>query len=97
MLPFNSIAFAWTISVFANGGVFDSNYNEEVSLIDAFSGASLYYWLYITLIFLLNLFEFFAVIYTASRVKNGHNVRWFIVSNITDSLTSKENRDPYRI
>lgn len=78
LIPFNSIAFGWTIGVICN--------NRE---------ATKPYWIYIVVILCLNIFEFIAVIYTASKVRNGHNIRWFLIAGITDSLTSKENRDIY--
>jgi hypothetical protein len=37
------------------------------------------------------------VIATASKVKNGHNVRWFGLAPIADALTSKEDRNPYKL
>lgn len=56
--------------------------------------AFLHAW-YIILILWFNIFEFIAVIYTASKVRNRHNVRWPLIAGLADSLTSKENRDIY--
>ena len=98
IIPFNSIAFTWTIGIIFRNMSFGME-DELAARIIAhnFSDASVFYWLYLSFIILLNIIEFFAVIITAIRVKNGHNVRWFIAANITDRLCSKENRDPYRI
>lgn len=80
MIPFNSIAFGWTIAIILE--------DKEPSFI---------YFMYIFTIVFLNVFEFFAVVITAAKVRSGKNVRWFIIAGITDSLTSKENRDIYKI
>ncbi len=104
MLPFNSFLFWWTVSIiFSNDAVSfrdierHTYYEHHVTLMDLFTSATLYYWLYLSLVLFFNLIEFFSVIYTAIHVKKGHNVRWFLISNITDMLCSKEDRDPYRI
>lgn len=57
----------------------------------------MYYFVYLLGIVIFNIVEFFAVIITASAVRKGKNVRWFLIADITDALCSKENRDPYRI
>lgn len=98
IIPFNSIAFAWTIAIFSRNLSFGMSSDVSEGIIAYnFSEASISYWLYMAFILLLNVIEFFAVIFTAIRVRNKHNVRWFIAASITDSLCSKENRDPYRI
>lgn len=80
MIPFNSIAFGWT-----------------VSLILQDKDPSYFFFIYIFTIVFLNVFEFFAVVITGAKVRNGKNVRWFIIAELADSLTSKENRDIYKI
>lgn len=80
MVPFNSFAVAWTISLFIN---------EETP--------NMYFIMYVLFVLVFNIVEFFTVIITASQVGKGKNVRWFLIANITDALTSKENRDPYRL
>lgn len=104
MLPFNSFLFWWTISIVFNNDSIDlrtiekhSYYEHHTTLIDLFSSATLYYWLYLSLVLFFNLVEFFSVIYTATQVKKGYNVRWFLIANITDALCAKENRDPYKL
>ena len=104
MIPFNSIAFAWTLKImFSNSQDFleqDAPNHYTFSGMFAsefFDSLSLYYVLYISIIVLLNIVEFVAVITTAAQVRKGKNVRWFIIANITDAITSKQNRDKYRI
>lgn len=80
MVPFNSVAFAWTVKLFINEQAPDK-----------------YFAMYILAILVFNLVEFFTVIITASMVRKGENVRWFLIATITDALVSKENRDPYKI
>lgn len=80
MVPFNSIAFAWTIRLLVNN-----------------QSPDFYFAAYIFAILIFNIVEFLTVIITASMVRKGKNVRWFIIANIADAITSKENRDPYRI
>ncbi|TRW27340.1 hypothetical protein FMM05_01490 [Flavobacterium zepuense] len=104
MIPFNSIAFAWTLKIMFNNSqdfleqdtpnhyTFSGMFASEF-----FDSLSLYYVLYISIIILLNIVEFFAVITTAAQVRKGKNVRWFLIANITDALTSKQNRDKFRI
>ena len=94
VIPFNSIAFTWTLTIIFNYK-YSNIYNGEVFAEDFFHSTSTAYWLYITFILLLNSIEFIAVIFTASKVRNGHNVRWPFVAGIADRLTSKENRDIY--
>lgn len=96
LIPVNSIAFSWTLKIlFTN---FDHHYGSDESFfIENFSEASPYYWIFTGIVLLLNLFEFIVTIHAASQVRKGHNVRWFVLANITDSICSKENRDPYRL
>ncbi|MES2484780.1 MAG: hypothetical protein V4581_02375 [Bacteroidota bacterium] len=92
MIPFNSVAVAWTLAIFFK------NNNPGNSLEDIFGYSSLmYYWMYILFVVVFNIVEFFSVVITAGQVRKGKNVRWFLIANITDSLTSKENRDPFRL
>lgn len=94
VIPFNSIAFAWTIGVFIN--LKNRNYQIDREFTEAFTDNTYTaYWIYILFVIALNLFEFITVLYTAARVRNGHNVRWAGIAGIADRLTSKENRDPY--
>lgn len=58
---------------------------------------TLIYIAYLFFIVMLNILEFAAVIYTAIKVRNGYNIRWFIIADITDSLCTRENRDIYKI
>jgi uncharacterized membrane protein len=104
MIPFNSIAFGWTLAIFFknNNSIFEQDrfFHYQVngtSLANLFSSASAAYWLYIAVIVFLNIIEFIAVIATAAEVRKGKNVRWFLIANITDALTSKQNRDKFRI
>lgn len=101
MIPFNSIAFGWTLKIIFSSHLFSQSHThhyDETIFNNGFSeNASLYYWLYILLIVLLNIIEFFTVITTASQVRKGKNVRWFIIAGIADALTSKQNRDKYKI
>ena len=99
LIPFNSIAFAWTMGILLGHNSFleiaDNDGTYQVTGFD-FSAPSGYYWMYILFILILNITEFFVVIYTASRVRNGHNVRWPLIAGIADSLCSKENRTIYK-
>ena len=61
------------------------------------SEISVFFATYVFTILFLNLVEFFTVVITAIKVREGHDVRWFIIANIADRLTSKENRDIYQI
>lgn len=105
LVPFNALGWAWTLSVVLRTDLFGhwaEQGNEHyiydgTPLPELFEGISYKYWLFISLILFINIFEFFAVIYTASRVRKGHNVRWFIIANIADALCSKEKRDIYNI
>lgn len=104
LIPFNSIALAWTLGIIFGGrgfwGLYDiprRYYQDDVLLLDDYSGTTTVYWLYITFIIIVNITEFIVVITTASRVKNGHNVRWFGIANITDKICSKEDRNPYKL
>ncbi len=80
MIPFNSVAFGWTVAIILQ--------DKEPSYL---------YFLYIFAIVFLNIFEFFAVVITAAKVRNGKNIRWFFIAGIADNLTSRENRDIYKI
>lgn len=104
MIPFNAFAMAWTLNIIFNeyplGTWFlPHRYYINTSIPDGFFNTeiSVYYWLYIILVIIFNLAEFITVIITASEVRKGKNVRWFLIASLTDALTSKENRDPYRI
>lgn len=104
VMPFNSVAFAWTLSVILQRHPFGSwnlphrYYTNSVSYNDFSSvTASALYWAYIIFVVVLNIIEFIAVISTAIQVRKGKNVRWFIIANITDALCSKKNRDPFVI
>lgn len=104
LIPFNSVALAWTLGILFGGrgflGLYDipRRYLEDNALpFEDYSGATLAYWLYIAFIVVLNISEFIVVIATASKVKKGHNVRWFGISAIADRLTSKEDRNPYKL
>lgn len=103
LIPFNSVAVAWTLGVIFGGrGFFGITeipkryFADNASIFDDYSGATLYYWLYITFIILLNCTEFIIVIYTSTRVKKGENVRWFGIAQLTDKLCSKEDRNIYK-
>lgn len=100
LVPFNSVAMAWTLRIFINSDHevhFNGNDYETGSFIfGSLRDAGSYYWMYIAIILFVNLAEFIVVVYTASRVRKGYDVRWAVLSSIADSLTSKENRDPYR-
>jgi uncharacterized Tic20 family protein len=104
LIPFNSIALAWTLGILFGGrgflGLYDiprRYYEDGAMFTDDYSGATAFYWLYITFVIILNITEFIVVIATASKVKNGHNVRWFGLAPIADALTSKEDRNPYKL
>ena len=97
MIPFNSFAFGWTIALITLDTTISflnlqGGYNGEP---DNFIYNPAYFILYITVIILFNIAEFITVIITAIQVRKGKNVRWFILANLTDALTSKQNRDPY--
>lgn len=104
LVPFNSIALAWTLGILFGGrgvlGLTDiprRYYSDNALPFDDYSGATLYYWLYIAFIIVLNISEFIVVIATASKVKKGQNVRWFGIAAIADKICSKEDRNPYKI
>lgn len=101
LIPFNSVAIAWTLGMlFRDRSIHIEDLEDphfKTSYFDGFFEATSFYWIYIGFIIILNITEFFVVIYTASRVKNGHNVRWFIIAPITDALCSKEDRNPYKL
>lgn len=95
VVPFNSIAFAWTLTIIFNHKYSDNYTSGEIFVEDFFGNISTTYVVYIFFVLFLNVIEFIAVIFTAAKVRNGHNVRWPIVARIADSLTAKENRDIY--
>ncbi|MHA3788991.1 hypothetical protein ACX0HA_12315 [Flavobacterium hauense] len=104
LIPFNSIALAWTVGILFGGrgflGLYDiprRYYVDETTLFEDYSGTTLAYWLYIMFIITLNITEFIVVIITASKVKKGQNVRWWGIAPIADRLTSKEDRNPYKL
>lgn len=98
LIPFNSVAVAWTLRILFNSNELTlANVEAKRFPFHSFTEASSSYWLYVTFIILLNITEFFVVIYTSSRVKRGENVRWFGLANITDRLCSKEDRNPYKL
>jgi len=100
VIPFNSLAFAWTLTLLFNNTSLRlfSLQGESALVNDSLFGVSLiYYGFYIMFVFILNIAEFVATIYTASQVRKGVNVRWILIANITDSLCSKQKTDPYRI
>lgn len=95
IMPFNSVAFWWTFRIiFANFSITTGHFDIDENF-ETFSSPA--YWAYILFTILLNLFEFIAVIITATQVSKGQNVRWFGIASLTDALCSKENRDPYSI
>ncbi|RYJ42927.1 DUF4870 domain-containing protein [Flavobacterium beibuense] len=97
LVPFNSLAWAWSIGIFIKLEVFEHSYDDNQHFFSLFNALTTPYIIYMSFIILFNTFEFFAVIYTAARVRKGHNVRWLLIANITDRLCSKEKRDIYNI
>lgn len=101
LLPFNSIAFAWTLQFVISSGYLGTWHNWQPDSIHRLSlnypATFSYYLIYILFIVILNILEFAVTIYTASRVRDGQNVRWFLLATITDRLCSKQKRDPYKI
>lgn len=104
LIPFNSLAFAWTIRIIFRNEILhwdqdlpETYYTNINFPEDGFWDIPIYFWLFIAFVILLNIIEFFVTIFAAVNVRKGKNVRWFILANITDSLCSTENRDPYRI
>lgn len=97
LIPFNAFTFAWTIRVLFNGFPAEDIEHQQSFFMNNMLDASSAYWLFIAFVLLLNIIEFFVTIFAAVNVRKGKNVRWFILANITDSLCSTENRDPYRI
>lgn len=102
LIPFNSIAVAWTLGLIMRFNTFTvENIDNEAEVASqtlcGFFGAGTGYWLYVIFIIVLNITEFIVVISTASRVKNGHNVRWWGIAPIVDRLCSKEDRNPYKL
>lgn len=102
LIPFNSIAVAWTLGLFMRFTSFtiediDNEAQVASQTFHGFSEAGAAYWLYIIFIVVLNITEFIVVISTASKVKDGHNVRWWLIAPIVDRLCSKEDRNPYKV
>jgi hypothetical protein len=101
LLPFNSVAFAWTLHFIITFGYLDSWHNRQSDTIwllnQHYPATFIYYLIYIVVILLLNILEFGITIYTASRVRNCQNVRWFLLAVVTDRFCSKQSRDPYKI
>jgi uncharacterized membrane protein len=99
MIPFNNFAFAWTLNIIFNNVSFSQHMHPASNtwFTEFFYSASPYYWMYIIVIALFNIAEFITVIITAIEVRKGKNMRWFLIANLADTLTNKENRDPYRI
>ena len=97
LIPFNSFAFAWTVYLIFKHKITDDHdlYYHIDTENSLFNGPILYFGMYISFVLLLNILEFFTVIYTASRVRKGENVRLFFIANLADALTSKQNRDPF--
>lgn len=104
IIPFNSIALAWTLKIIFSDRTSWSLFkpfqqhtsSRHFNSIEDFEVSS-FYRVYIALVVLFNIAEIITVIITASKVRKGKNVRWILVAGLTDALTSKENRDPYRI
>ena len=99
LVPFNSLAWAWTLGTFIKSGRFllEHSHDGRNHIWSLFEALTAPYIIYMSFIILFNTFEFFAVMYTGARVRKGHNVRWFLIANITDRLCSKEKRDIYNI
>lgn len=93
LIPFNTIAFGWTLGIILS--IRNIHNASNVVPEEFFWSTSPAYWLYIMFILFLNIVEFIIVLYTAARVRNGHNVRWAGIATLADMLTSKENRDIY--
>lgn len=100
VMPFNSIALAWTIKIFYDPIIWTEtrpNHYEAHLDENLFTFPSAWYFIYIFFVIVLNLFEFISLLITAIGVRNGKNIRWAVIANITDKLCSKENRDPYAL
>lgn len=98
LIPFNSVALAWTIGILLRSLWIPENGNITGSILAYRTTETFtYYWLYIIFVILLNIAEFIVVLKTASKVRNGHNVRWWGIAPIVDRLCSKEDRNPYKI
>jgi uncharacterized membrane protein len=99
MASFNSIAFAWTLNLIFNSDEYFGQQTPEhldnTLFSELFYSVPIYYWMYITIVIILNVAEFITVLITATQVRKGTNVRLFVLANIADALTNKENRDPY--
>ena len=54
---------------------------------------SAFFVIYLLFVLILNIAEFIAVIATSSKVRNGENVRWAVVANITDALCKPSNKN----
>lgn len=66
----NAGAFWWTIALF---------FNDAVTISD-------HYIAYIILVALLNVIEFVIMIITASKVRNGRHVHWWLFGDITQLI-----------
>lgn len=66
----NTGAFWWTIAVF---------FNSKTMVTDKYVA-------YIILVATLNLIEFFIMIVTASKVRNGKHVHWWLFGDITNLI-----------
>lgn len=102
LIPFNSIAVAWTIGLFVRFNTFNTeDLDNETQLvlqtIHGFIDSGSGYWLYVIFVAVLNIIEFIVVINTASKVKKGYNIRWWLIAPIIDKLCSTEDRNPYKI
>ncbi|MFP9118985.1 DUF4870 domain-containing protein [Flavobacterium sp. RNTU_13] len=99
LMPFNSIALAWTLRIIfskvQSGPDFIDQpeyYTELKSQLTFLNEATVGYWAYICFIVFINLFEFIAIIVTATEVRKGKNIRFFGIARLTDLLCSKENK-----
>lgn len=48
------------------------------------------YFIYLMLAALFNIVEMIIVIYAAIDVRKGNDIRWFVISDVTDRLVKKE-------
>jgi len=71
MLIINSIGFWWTISIFFN--------SNGASITNNYIG-------FIVVMFLFNLTEFIATIYTAIQTRKGVHVEWWFYGSLTNSI-----------
>lgn len=97
LVPFNMLAFAWTFRILFTDFPPEDMQHQESFFAGNMLGASSLYWLFMAFVILLNIIEFFVTVFAAINVRKGKDVRWWILANLTDSLCSTKNRDPYRI